>query len=249
MSRHVSRKRWGQNFLIDSNIINKITNSISVSSNDRIMEIGPGKGAITTPLAKKATSITAIEIDSQLCDILEKQNISNLKILNNDFLKIDLDKLDSNIIVGNLPYYITTPILFKIFKSKMKWEKAFFLMQKEVAERITGVPNTKSYGRLTIMSQIFSNPKILFNISPNVFKPIPKVESSFVQFSKSINYKINDYKRFEEIIRKIFNQRRKKLSNCINPGMNLNIQNSTDLLNKRPGEITIEEYVELINVK
>tara|TARA_X000001036_G_C20678218_1_gene804966 strand:- start:116 stop:865 length:750 start_codon:yes stop_codon:yes gene_type:complete len=249
MSRHVSRKRWGQNFLIDSNIIDKIANSINVSSVDRIMEIGPGKGAITMPLAKKVASITGIEIDSQLCDILEKQNISNLKILNNDFLKIDLDKLDINIIVGNLPYYITTPILFKIFKSKMRWEKAFFLMQKEVAERITGTPSTKSYGRLTIMSQIFSNPKILFNISPNVFRPIPKVESSFVEFSKSINYKINDYQRFEEIIRKIFNQRRKKLRNCINSEMNLNINGSTELLDKRPGDITIEEYVKLINVK
>ena len=247
MKRYIPKKRWGQNFLIDSNIIDKIISSINVSSNDQILEIGPGKGAITTPLAKKAENITAIEIDSRLCDILEKQNISNLKILNNDFLKIDLDKLNSNIIVGNLPYYITTPILFKIFKSKLNWEKIFFLMQKEVAERITGSPSTKSYGRLTIMSQIFSNPKILFNISPNVFRPIPKVESSFVQFSKSINYKINNYQRFEDIIRKIFNQRRKKLKNCINEDMKLNLLNQSDLLNKRPGDVTIKEYVELIN--
>ena len=247
MSRHIPKKRWGQNFLIDSNIIDKIISSIDVSSNDRILEIGPGKGAITTPLAKKAENITAIEIDSKLCDILEKQNISNLKILNNDFLKLDLDKLNSNVIVGNLPYYITTPILFKIFKSKLNWEKIFFLMQKEVAERIIGSPSTKSYGRLTIMSQIFSNPKILFNISPNVFRPIPKVESTFVQFTKSINYEINNYQRFEDIIRKIFNQRRKKLKNCINEDMKLNLLDRSDLLNKRPGDVTIKEYVELIN--
>ena len=120
-------------------------------------------------------------------------------------------------------------------------------MQKEVAERIIGSPSTKAYGRLTIMSQIFSNPKILFNISPNVFRPIPKVESSFVKFSKDRNYEINDYQRFENIIRKIFNQRRKKLKNCIDENMKLNLLNRENLLNKRPGDITVKEYVELIN--
>ena len=247
MSRHIPKKKWGQNFLIDSNIIEKIVSSINISSNDQILEIGPGKGAITTQLAKKVKKITAIEIDSKLCNILEEKNIPNLSIINNDFLKIDLDRLSSNIVVGNLPYYITTPILFKIFKSKLKWENIFFLMQKEVAERIIGSPSTKAYGRLTIMSQIFSNPKILFNISPNVFRPIPKVESSFVQFSKDKNYEINDYQRFENIIRKIFNQRRKKLKNCIDENMKLNLLNRENLLNKRPGDITVKEYVELIN--
>ena len=247
MSRHIPKKKWGQNFLIDKNIIEKIVTSINISSNDQILEIGPGKGAITTPLAKQVKKITAIEIDSKLCNILEEKNIPNLGIINNDFLKIDLDKLNSNIVVGNLPYYITTPILFKIFKSKLKWENIFFLMQKEVAERIIGSPGTKAYGRLTIMSQIFSNPKILFNISPNVFRPIPKVESSFVQFSKNKNYEINDYQRFENIIRKIFNQRRKKLKNCIDENMKLNLLNHESLLNKRPGDITIKEYVEIIN--
>ena len=247
MNRHIPKKKWGQNFLIDSNIIEKIVSSINISSNDQILEIGPGKGAITTPLAKKVKKITAIEIDSKLCKILEEKNIPNLGIINNDFLKIDLDILNSNIVVGNLPYYITTPILFKIFKSKLKWENIYFLMQKEVAERIIGSPSTKAYGRLTIMSQIFSNPKILFNISPNVFRPIPKVESSFVQFSKDRNYEINDYQRFENIIRKIFNQRRKKLKNCIDENMKLNLLNRENLLNKRPGDITVKEYVELIN--
>ena len=247
MNRHIPKKKWGQNFLIDSNVIEKIVSSINISSNDQILEIGPGKGAITTPLAKKVKKITAIEIDSKLCKILEEKNIPNLGIINNDFLKIDLDILNSNIVVGNLPYYITTPILFKIFKSKLKWENIYFLMQKEVAERIIGSPSTKAYGRLTIMSQIFSNPKILFNISPNVFRPIPKVESSFVQFSKDRNYEINDYQRFENIIRKIFNQRRKKLKNCIDENMKLNLLNRENLLNKRPGDITVKEYVELIN--
>ena len=165
MKKHVSKKKWGQNFLIDPNVINKITSSINIKSTDNVLEIGPGKGAITIPLANKVKNMTAIEIDSNLCDILNKKNIPNLEIVNDDVLKIDLSQINSNIIVGNLPYYITTPILFKIFKSKLNWEKIFFLMQKEVAERIVGIPRTKAYGRLTIMSQIFSNAKILFNIS------------------------------------------------------------------------------------
>jgi 16S rRNA (adenine1518-N6/adenine1519-N6)-dimethyltransferase len=247
MSKHIPKKRWGQNFLVDSNVINKIISSIDIKPNDSILEVGPGKGAITTLLAEKVKKITAIEIDSNLCKSLEDKNISNLEIINNDILKTDLSKIDSNIIIGNLPYYITTPILFKIFKSTLNWEKIYFTMQKEVAERITGKPNTKSYGRLTIMCQIFSNTKILFNISPQVFRPIPKVESSFLEFSKNTDFQINDYMRFEEIIRKIFNQRRKKFKNCISPEMNLNLSENLELLDKRPEQITIQEYMDLIN--
>ena len=247
MSKHIPKKRWGQNFLVDSNIINKIISSIDIKPSDSILEIGPGKGAITTLLAEKVKKITAIEIDTNLCKALENRNIPNLKIINNDILKTDLSKINSNIIVGNLPYYIPTPILFKIFKSTLNWEKIYFTMQKEVGDRITGKPNTKSYGRLTIMSQIFSNTKILFNISPQVFRPIPKVESSFIEFSKNTAFKINDYTKFEEIIRKIFNQRRKKFKNCITPDMNLNLSKKMELLNKRPEQITIQEYIDLIN--
>ena len=247
MSKHIPKKRWGQNFLVDPNIINKIISSINIKPSDSILEIGPGKGAITTLLAEKVKKITAIEIDTNLCEALENRNIPNLKIINNDILKIDLSKINSNIIVGNLPYYITTPILFKIFKSTLNWEKIYFTMQKEVGDRITGKPNTKSYGRLTIMSQIFSNTKILFNISPQVFRPIPKVESSLIEFSKSTSFKIDNYTKFEEIIRKIFNKRRKKFKNCITPDMDLNLSKKIELLNKRPEQITIQEYIDLIN--
>jgi len=247
MSKHVPKKRWGQNFLVDSNVINKIISSIDMKPDDSILEIGPGKGAITTLLAEKVRKVTAIEIDTNLCKSLEDKNISNLEIINNDILKTDLSKIDSNIIFGNLPYYITTPILFKIFKSTLNWKYIYITMQKEVGERITGKPNTKSYGRLTIMCQIFSNAKILFNISPQVFRPIPKVESSFLEFSRNTNFQINNYLRFEEIIRKIFNQRRKKIKNCISPDMNLNLSENLELLDKRPEQITIQEYMNLIN--
>ena len=115
MNKHTPKKKWGQNFLIDSNTINKIVSSIDFTKNDRLLEIGPGKGAITKKLGENAKSLTAIEIDSKLSNILKKDCKKNIEIINDDFMKIDLENIDANIIVGNLPYYITTPILFKIF--------------------------------------------------------------------------------------------------------------------------------------
>lgn len=247
MNKHTPKKKWGQNFLIDSNTINKIISSIKFTKNDRLIEVGPGKGAITNKLGENAKSLTAVEIDSNLSNSLKKNCNKNIQIINEDFMKIHLEDFDANIIVGNLPYYITTPILFKIFESKLKWERAYFLMQKEVAERIVSQPNKKTYGRLSVMCQIFSTPKILFNVSPNVFRPVPKVDSCFVEFRKNDKYEIIDYMRFKDIIRKIFNKRRKKLKNCIDEEMDLNIDSNSELLEKRPENITINEFIQLIN--
>ena len=247
MIKIIPKKRWGQNFLIDLNICNKIVESIKIEHTDEILEIGPGTGAITKLLAEKVKELTAIEIDSNLCEILNDKKIHNLKIINEDILKSDLDSLNHKLIVGNLPYYITTPIIFNFFKSTMPWEEMYFLMQKEVADRILAEPGSKIYGRLTIMTQIFSNVERLFNISPNVFRPIPKVESTFIKFKKIKRNDIHDYNRFEKIIRIIFNQRRKKLKNCISEDMGLNILENSKLLDKRPEQISIQEYIELIN--
>ena len=241
------KKKWGQNFLVDQNICKKIVKSINTNNVNQILEIGPGTGAITSLLSEKIKKITAIEIDSNLCNILNDKKIDNLKIINEDILKTKLDNFNHKIIVGNLPYYITTPIIFKLFNSKMPWEEMYFLMQKEVADRIVAKPGTKIYGRLTIMTQIFSEVKRLFNISSKVFRPIPNVESTLVKFTRKKIIKIQDYNRFEKIIRSIFNQRRKKLKNCISIDMNLNLPPNSDLLDKRPEEISIEEYIELIN--
>jgi len=241
------KKKWGQNFLVDQNTCKKIVKSINTNNINKILEIGPGTGAITSLLSEKIKKITAIEIDSNLCKILNDKKIDNLEIINEDILKTKLDDFNHKIVVGNLPYYITTPIIFKLFNSKMPWEEMYFLMQKEVADRIVAKPGTKIYGRLTIMTQIFSEVKRLFNISSKVFRPIPDVESTLVKFTRKKTIKIQDYNRFEKIIRNIFNQRRKKLKNCISIDMNLNLPPNSDLLDKRPEEISIEEYIELIN--
>ena len=247
MNRIIPKKRWGQNFLIDLNICNKIVESIDRSNINKILEIGPGTGAITNLLAEKIGAVTAIEIDWNLCKILDDKKIDNLIIINQDILKVNLESFDHKIIVGNLPYYITTPIIFNFFNSKMPWEEMYFLMQKEVADRILAKPGSKIYGRLTIMTQIFSNVERLFNVSPKVFRPIPKVESTFMKFKRIKRNNISDYKRFENIIRIIFNQRRKKLKNCISEDMDLNLLGNSHLLDKRPEQISIQEYIELIN--
>ena len=247
MNRIIPKKRWGQNFLIDLNICNKIVESIDGSNINKILEIGPGTGAITNLLAEKIGEVTAIEIDWNLCKILDDKKIDNLIIINQDILKVNLELFDHKIIVGNLPYYITTPIIFNFFNSKMPWEEMYFLMQKEVADRILAKPGSKIYGRLTIMTQIFSNVERLFNVSPKVFRPIPKVESTFMKFKRIKRNNISDYKRFENIIRIIFNQRRKKLKNCISEDMDLNLLGNSNLLDKRPEQISIQEYIELIN--
>ena len=247
MNRIIPKKRWGQNFLIDLNICNKIVESIDRSNINKILEIGPGTGAITNLLAEKIGEVTAIEIDWNLCKILDDKKIDNLIIINQDILKVNLESFDHKIIVGNLPYYITTPIIFNFFNSKMPWEEMYFLMQKEVADRILAKPGSKIYGRLTIMTQIFSNVERLFNVSPKVFRPIPKVESTFMKFKRIKRNNISDYKRFENIIRIIFNQRRKKLKNCISEDMDLNLSGNSNLLDKRPEQISIQEYIKLIN--
>ena len=221
MIKLIPKKKWGQNFLIDPNTCKKIVSSINTDNISHILEIGPGTGAITDLLVKKIKKVTAVEIDSNLCDILRDKKISNLNIINEDILKFDLTNFKNEIIIGNLPYYITTPIIFKIFQSGINWKEIYFLMQKEVADRIIAKPKSKSYGRLTIMTQIFSNVERLFNVSSKVFRPIPKIESSFMKFTRNNTNKIKDHNRFEKIIRTIFNQRRKKFKNCISKEMNL----------------------------
>lgn len=248
MISYKARKKWGQNFLIDKNICNKIVSAIKIDADTNILEIGPGTGAITSLLSQNAKLVTAIEIDSVMCEILKEQNINNLIIINDDVLKCELDNYKFEKIVGNLPYYITTPIIFKFFKSKIEWEEMYFLMQKEVADRITANPGSKLYGRLTVMAQVFSKVERLFNVPPQVFRPIPKVKSTLVKFQRlKKNHRIKDYSRFEDLIRRIFNQRRKKLKNCIADDMNLNFSNNSNLLDMRPEEISVSKFIEIIN--
>ena len=169
MNSHPYKKKWGQNFIKDQNTIKKIIDLINPQKTDRIIEIGPGKGALTNDLSEIAKELIAVEIDPLLCKELQGNFKNDIKIINEDILKLDLNKFNNyNKIIGNLPYYITTPIIFKILEYPF-WDKIIFMIQKEVAERIVAPPGSKTYGRLSVMVQVSANVEKKFNVSKNIF--------------------------------------------------------------------------------
>ncbi|MDC8916192.1 16S rRNA (adenine(1518)-N(6)/adenine(1519)-N(6))-dimethyltransferase RsmA [Metamycoplasma hyosynoviae] len=205
------KKSLGQNFLINENINKKIVD-IAQCSNKNVIEIGPGKGALTKYLISKAKNVVAYEIDKDLIEDLENLKASNLKIVNIDFLKIkDLD-FENQIVIGNIPYYITSDIIFKLLEFIFKIESIVLLMQEEVADRICAKPKTKEYGKLAVSLQACSNCQKLLKVKPENFYPIPKVNSAIIkiEFKKHLDF---DLKSFLEFTKTIFQFKRKTLFN------------------------------------
>ncbi len=215
-----TKKSLGQHFLTDSNIIYKIIDAIIADENDRIIEIGSGTGALTKWLAEKFSDVHAIEIDQRAVEVL-KREIEHLIIHEKDVLKVNweeiVDGTKNNVVIGNLPYYITTPILFDLLENRSLFSEAILMMQKEVAERLVAEHSSKKYGILSVQTQLFCSPEILFDVSRNSFSPPPKVTSSVIKltFDKpKLPFSDSTLKR---IVRTAFNQRRKKLSNSLKP--------------------------------
>lgn len=215
-----TKKSLGQHFLTDGNIIRKILESVSADKNDRLIEIGPGTGALTKWLAKDYSDLHVIEVDDRAIEVLENE-IDGITIHQQDVLKTNWENLinpdSANYVIGNLPYYITSPILFSVLEQRHLFKEAIFMMQKEVAERIVASHSTKEYGILSVQIQLMSTPEILFDVSPNSFSPPPKVESSVIRltFDKpALNCADKNLKR---VVRTAFNQRRKKISNSLKP--------------------------------
>ncbi len=225
--KHKPLKKFGQNFLIDPWVIQQIINEINPINNQMILEIGPGFGAITVGLLNSSVKLIAIEIDNNLFNSLTSkfaQQISTnqLILINQDILNIDLLALPINVtselrIVGNLPYNISTPLLFKMFTYSKQIRDMHFLLQKELAERLVAKPNNKKYGRLSVMAQYHANINIAFNVQAESFKPSPKVESSMVKINPFIDlpYVAKDYVTFSQVVNAAFSKRRKILSNCL----------------------------------
>ncbi len=215
-----TKKSLGQHFLTDGNIIRKILESVSADKNDRLIEIGPGTGALTKWLAKDYSDLHVIEVDDRAIEVLGNE-IDGITIHQQDVLKTNWENLvnpdSANYVIGNLPYYITSPILFSVLEQRHLFKEAIFMMQKEVAERIVASHSTKEYGILSVQIQLMSTPEILFDVSPNSFSPPPKVESSVIRltFDKpALNCTDKNLKR---VVRTAFNQRRKKISNSLKP--------------------------------
>lgn len=230
----IFQKRFGQNFLIDLNILEKIVLGANLSKEDTVIEIGPGIGSLTQVLAENAKRVIAIEIDKKLIPILEETLIDydNITIINEDILKVNLikliDKYNDNKpikVIANLPYYITTPIIMGLFENNIPIDTITVMVQKEVAKRMQAAPGSKDYGALSLAVQYYSYPKIIAQVAPSCFIPQPKVGSCVINLKKYNKPKIQvkDEKILFEIIKASFNQRRKTLVNSISNQRDLNI--------------------------
>lgn len=236
------RKKWGQNFLIDPNIINKIISVLDLKKEYHILEIGPGKGALTKQLSNIGNKITAIEIDPMLCTYLKDLKLKNVKIFNESILDFDCNTIKNNyVIIGNLPYNISTPILFK-FMAESRWKQLVVMLQKEVAERIVSKENNKKYGRTSIMMQSFFNVKLKFNISNTVFRPMPEIKSSLLSITPRKNINL-DYNNLKVVVENAFKHRRKKLTHNLR---NIIYDKKLDeVKDNRAEQLTVTQYQEL----
>ncbi|MGN0031430.1 MAG: 16S rRNA (adenine(1518)-N(6)/adenine(1519)-N(6))-dimethyltransferase RsmA [Candidatus Gastranaerophilaceae bacterium] len=224
-----TKKRLGQNFLIDGEVISDIIDYAQISPDDTIVEIGPGVGFVTEQLIKHAKKVIAIELDKEAVNELEKLNADNLQIIHNDILKTDLSELcEENFkIVANIPYYITSPILAHLLgeiddlanKNRAKITDIILMVQEEVARRMVADENSanKQYGLLTILSQFWADVKILRLVGRKSFFPAPKVNSALVNLKvrKEPKLKLNDYTHFRKTVKAAFAQRRKNIKNCL----------------------------------
>ncbi|MBR3599000.1 MAG: 16S rRNA (adenine(1518)-N(6)/adenine(1519)-N(6))-dimethyltransferase RsmA [Lachnospiraceae bacterium] len=219
------QKRFGQNFLIDGRVIDKIIAAAEITKEDTVLEIGPGIGTMTQYLAEAAGHVIAIEIDKNLLPIYEETlaDYDNITIVNNDILKVDIHELikgkaDKVKVVANLPYYITTPIIMGLFENHIPAESITVMVQKEVAERMQSGPGSKDYGALSLAVQYYAKPYIVANVPPNCFMPRPNVGSAVIRLTswEEPPVIVKDEKQMFKLIRASFNQRRKTLQNGIN---------------------------------
>lgn len=229
----VFQKRFGQNFLIDTHVLDKIIRAAGVTKEDMVLEIGPGIGTMTQYLAENAREVVAVEIDKNLIPILEDtlSDYDNVTVINEDILKLDLKKLTDERnggkpikVVANLPYYITTPIIMGLFENHVPIDNITVMVQKEVADRMQAGPGTKDYGALSLAVQYYAQPYIAANVPPNCFMPRPNVGSAVIRLTRFEDYpvKVEDENMMFRIIRAAFNQRRKTLQNSINNSPELN---------------------------
>lgn len=265
----VFQKRFGQNFLIDTHVLNKIVAAADITKDDCVLEIGPGIGTLTQYLCEAAGKVIAVEIDKKLIPILENDTLAqydNVTIINEDVMKLDLPKLVNEEnggrpikVVANLPYYITTPIIMGLLEAHLPIKSLTVMVQKEVAERMQATPGTEDYGALSLAVQYYCTPYIAANVPPNCFMPRPNVGSAVIRLTlhDTPPIEVKDEKLLFALIRASFNQRRKTLVNGINNSSELNISKeevaaALEALGLSPsirGEVlSLEQFAALANI-
>ncbi len=252
-----TKKHLGQNFLHDPNVLENIISAIAPSASDNMVEIGPGQGVLSTRLLERLTALTVVEIDIDLISQLEDINKNNsklLKVIHHDALKFDfscLHKSASDLrVVGNLPYNISTPLLFHLLTTHELINDMHFLLQKEVVDRLAAKPHSKSYGRLSVMVQYYCKVEKLFQVPPGAFNPPPKVDSAFVRLTPwhPLPYPARNIEIFKTLVKTSFSMRRKmlrkSLSGIVSPAVFTAAKIESD---KRPENLSVADFVRLAN--
>ena len=262
------QKKYGQNFLIDTHVLDKIIGAAQIGPDDFVLEIGPGIGTMTQYLAEAAREVVAVEIDTKLIPILQDtlKEYDNVTVLNEDILKVDIRKIAEEKnggkpikVVANLPYYITTPIIMGLFESEVPLDSITVMVQKEVADRMQVGPGTKDYGALSLAVQYYAEPYIVANVPPNCFIPRPAVGSAVIRLTRYQEkpVKVNDASFMFKIIRASFNQRRKTLQNGLYNSSELRIpkEKTVAALEElgltptiRGEKLSLEEFVQLSDI-
>lgn len=250
------KKSLGQNFLIDKNILNKILTYSCPKKDERILEIGPGRGELTGLLIKHAKEVIAVEIDTNLCEQLGRKfkDCANLTLINKDILKLKISGYKRLKVIANIPYYITTPIISYLLKNKNALSQIFITVQKEYAMRLKAKPKETSYGALSCFAQYFTRPALLFSIKNTSFRPMPRVNSSFVRLEilPTPSVKVKDEAVFFKLIRNAFNQRRKQIKNSLSKMLpQEEIQRIFKNLHINPGiraeELSLSDFAAITN--
>jgi len=253
---HYARRRFGQNFLHDENVIRKIVDAISAVEGDHLLEIGPGLGALTKELAKTGATIHCVELDADLAKSLrtEFQEYDSIKIIEGDALKFDLSSIATEKrplrVIGNLPYNISTPIIFHLLKNSELIRDMTFMLQLEVIQRMISKVGKRNYGRLSLMVQYFCEVEHLFNVASSAFSPKPKVVSALARLKphNSTSIRAKDSDCLQTVIRTAFNQRRKTLRNSLRTIIPETLLERIAInKNLRPQDIKLNEYVEISN--
>ncbi len=256
MKKYQTKKRFGQHFLHDQYVIENIIAGVHPEANEKLVEIGPGLGALTFPLLEKINHLHVVEIDRDIIQRLKEMNDSRLSIHEIDALKFDptaIENRDNQLlrIVGNLPYNISTPLIFHLLESSSIIKDMHFMLQKEVVDRITASPNTKLYGRLSVMVQYHCHTENLFKVSPGAFSPPPKVDSAVIRLIPWTEkpFIANDERDLSQLVNQAFMKRRKTLRNALKDSLNQEqIEQAGVNPTLRPENLSVNDFVSLANI-